>query len=175
MHTIPATLSEVPELVALVNSAYRGEDGQHGWTNESHLVAGARTTPASLTELLHDPDAVILTCRDDKGILTACVYLQKQGEKLYLGLLSVLPALQGAGIGKLLLAAALAHAEKLGCTRVRISVISLRHELIAWYERHGYQRTGETSPFHAGNKFGIQKQLFELVYLESPVDKVAMQ
>jgi ribosomal protein S18 acetylase RimI-like enzyme len=81
-------------------------------------------------------------------------------------MLSVWPARQGAGIGKFLLSAAVDHAKKNQCGSIRITVISVRPELIAWYERHGYRRTGEIEPFHAGEKFGIQKQPLQLVVLE---------
>lgn len=119
---------------------------------------------------MHDPQSMILQYTDERDVLTGCVYLQKQGDKVYLGLLSVSPVLQGGGVGKDLLAAAVAYAREIQCTSIRITVISVRHELIAWYERHGYKRTGETEPFPAGEKFGIQKQRLELVVLEKQVD-----
>lgn len=164
-----AGLADVPALVVLVNSAYRGEEGQKGWTEESHLLSGSRTNAAGMEELLREPQSVILKYIDRQGIIAGCVYLQKQGDKLYLGLLSVSPSQQNTGIGKQLLAAAAAYAAQQHCTAIHITVISLRHELLAWYERHGYRRTGEIEPFHAGEKFGIQKQSLELVVLEKPI------
>jgi ribosomal protein S18 acetylase RimI-like enzyme len=165
----PATSDDIPALVSLVNSAYRGEDGQLGWTHESHLISGSRTNPAGIGELLRNPGAVILKYANEAGALLGCVYLQKQDDRLYLGLLSVLPSLQNSGIGKQLLAAADDYARHHHCTHIHITVISARPELIAWYERHGYRRTGEIEPFHAGEKFGIQKQTLELAVLEKPV------
>ena len=165
----PATPSDIPALVPLVNAANRGADGQKGWTNESHLIKGARTNAEGITELMQAPHSVILKYIDQEGQLAGCVHLEKQGNKLYLGLLSVWPHTQGQGIGKQLLAAAVNHARKNKSTHIRITVLSARPELIAWYERHGYQRTGEIQPFHHGEKFGIQKQPLELVVLERPV------
>jgi ribosomal protein S18 acetylase RimI-like enzyme len=162
-----AVPSDIPVLTRLVNSAYREEGG---WTHESHLLEGPRTNEAGIIELMHDLQSMILKYTDEKDALTGCVYLQKQGDKLYLGLLSVSPVLQGRGVGRNLLEAAVAYAREMQCTSIRITVISVRHELIAWYERHGYKRTGETEPFPAGEKFGIQKQRLELVVLEKPVD-----
>ena len=162
-----ATLQSFDELlVALVNSAYRGEESQKGWTAESHLIKGARTDPASVAELMNEANAVILKYVDKEGVLTGCVYLQKQEDSLYLGMLSVLPDLQGAGIGKQLLAAADAYALQNHCTHVAMTVISIRHELVGWYERHGYLRTGEMKPFHIGDRFGIAQQPLELMVLE---------
>ncbi len=162
-----ATPADIPALTRLVNSAYREEGG---WTHESHLLKGPRTNEAGITQLMQDPQSMILKYTNEEDVLTGCVYLQKQGNELYLGLLSVSPAQQGGGVGKDLLAAAVAYAREMQCTSIRITVISVRHELIAWYERHGYKRTDETEPFPAGEKFGIQKQPLELVVLERPVD-----
>ena len=44
----PALLSDVPQLVSLVNSAYRGDESRAGWTTEAELLAGQRTDPESL-------------------------------------------------------------------------------------------------------------------------------
>lgn len=106
---------------------------------------------------------------DEKGPLLGCIHLEKQADILYLGLLSVWPSHQGEGVGKQLFTAATDHAAKNNCSTIHITVISARPELIAWCERHGYQRTGEIQPFHAGEKFGIQKQPLELVVLEKPI------
>ncbi|GGB00369.1 GNAT family N-acetyltransferase [Puia dinghuensis] len=161
--------ADIPALVALVNSAYRSEGGQQGWTHESHLISGSRTDAAGIQELLQTPGAVILKYPDASGVILGCVYLQQEGDTLYLGLLSVQPAQQNAGIGRRLLAAADDYACRHHCKAINITVISVRHELLAWYQRHGYRRTGEIKPFHAGEKFGIQKQPLELVVLEKPI------
>jgi ribosomal protein S18 acetylase RimI-like enzyme len=160
-----ATSQDIPDLVLLVNSAYRGEGG---WTGEGHLIGGPRTRPADVEELLRGPDGVIVT-GSAEGELVGCVYLQQQGEKLYLGMLSVWPAKQGGGIGKALMAEAAEYARQQGCKVIRITVISVREELIAWYERQGFRRTGEAEPFHAGEKFGTQKQPLELAVLEKVI------
>jgi GNAT superfamily N-acetyltransferase len=165
----PAGPPDIPALVILVNNAYRGEDGQQGWTHEGHLIAGSRTNAAGIGELLNNPGATILKYTGPAGSLLGCVYLQQQAGMLYLGLLSVLPVQQGAGIGKRLLAAADDYARTHKCNRIHITVITARPELLAWYERHGYRRTGELQPFHAGEKFGIQKQKLELAVLEKPI------
>jgi GNAT superfamily N-acetyltransferase len=152
-----------------VNSAYRGEDGQQGWTHEAHLISGSRTNKTGIEELLNTPRATILKYSSPTGTLLGCVYLQQNSGRLYLGLLSVLPAQQNTGIGKELLAAADHYARRHNCTRIQITVITARPELIAWYERHGYRRTGELQPFHGGEKFGIQRQALDLAVLEKPI------
>ncbi|MBC8084605.1 MAG: GNAT family N-acetyltransferase [Hymenobacter sp.] len=165
----PATPADIPALVALVNSAYRGEVATRGWTTEAHLLDGQRTDAAALLDLLTPPAATILRCTTATDQLRGCVYLQPQANTLYLGMLSVAPDQQARGIGKRLLQAAEAHAQQLGCTRLRITVISVRAELLAWYERHGYRLTGATEPFPTDTRFGVPRQPLLLLVLEKEV------
>ena len=169
MSITSATLADIPALVALVNSAYRGIDGQRGWTNEAHLISGARTKAADLEELLQTPGARLFKYTGDDGRVCGCVFFELQDAKLYLGMLSVDPSQQNTGIGKQFLAFADDYARLNHCNKINITVISVRPELVAWYERHGYYRTGEIRPFHAGDRFGQQKQALELAVLEKPI------
>lgn len=165
-----ATAQDIPALEALVNSAYRGEASQQGWTTEAHLLKGdLRTDVAALTAIFNDPNAVVLICKNGEGALLGCVYLQQQEEKLYLGMLSVLPGLQGGGIGKQLMAAAEDHARSIGCNAIVMTVISVRQELIDWYQRRGYALTGETKPFPVDERFGTPTQPLEFVVLSKAV------
>jgi hypothetical protein len=93
MPIIPANLTDIPKLVALINSAYRGETSKKGWTTEANLIDGQRIDVDSLTAQISDPEAVILKNTNDEGIITGCVYLQKRADKLYLGMLTVSPTL----------------------------------------------------------------------------------
>lgn len=160
-----ATTEDVAELVKLVNSAYRGEGSKMGWTTEADLLDGKRTDEASLTQTLETPGNTILKYSHN-GSLLGCVYLSKKQDKLYLGMLTVAPELQARGIGKQLLQAAEAHARQTGCTAITMTVISVRYELIAWYERHGYQPTGETQPFPTDPLFGLPKQPLQFIVME---------
>lgn len=117
---------------------------------------------------MREPGGVILTDWEGDELM-GCVYLKKEGERLYLGMLSVWPVKQGVGIGKRLVAAAADYARVYGCKAIRITVISAREELIAWYERHGFRRTGEVEAFHAGDRFGTVKRPLELAVLERGV------
>lgn len=167
MHILPATPSDIPQLLTVVNSAFRGDSARQGWTHESDLLEGdLRTDEATLLSLLQNPAVTLLKCTDDAGTLLGCVSLQVNPRGLYLGMLTVAPALQGAGIGKKLLAAADNHAKQCGCAKIYMTVLSVRHELVAWYERHGYRLTGETSPYNIDPKFGVPTQPLEFVILE---------
>jgi N-acetylglutamate synthase-like GNAT family acetyltransferase len=162
----PATLNDLLPLSKLVNSAYRGEESKKGWTHESDLIEGnLRTDEASLKKMLEDENAVILKYAEGDTIM-GCVYLKQQGKVLYLGMLSVRPDIQAKGIGKTLLAAAEDHARRLGLQKIEMTVISVRHKLIAWYERHGYHKTGKTEPFHTNARFGIPREPIEFIIME---------
>jgi ribosomal protein S18 acetylase RimI-like enzyme len=161
-----AILSHAPALNKLVNSAYRGDSSKQGWTTEADLLDGTRIDEAALSDLIQKPDTTILTYKEGNSLL-GCVELRKDGAKLYLGMLSVQPNTQGKGIGKKLLAAAEVHAHEQGCTKIYMTVISVRQELIDWYIRHGYQLTGERKPFIVpDSRWGLPKQQLEFVVLE---------
>ncbi len=163
----PATEQDIPALLKLVNSAYRGDSSRAGWTSEADLLDGIRTTTAALQEMLTHPDATILLCKNADGEIIGCVYLEQLSLSMYLGMLSVSPNLQARGIGKQLLFGAEEYAMTKECTTMQMTVISVRSELIAWYERHGYFKTGETEPFPTDEEnFGIPKQKLEFIVLK---------
>jgi ribosomal protein S18 acetylase RimI-like enzyme len=162
-----ATPKDIPELLVLVNSAYRGEAAKKGWTHEADLIAGeVRTDENTILKMMNTPGAVFLTCRDEDYTLLGCVYLQNNDGRLYLGMFAVNPELQAKGIGKRLLYAATDHAIQQNCHSIYMTVVSLRHELISWYERHGYHKTGETEPFPDDQRYGIPRKQLEFVVLE---------
>jgi ribosomal protein S18 acetylase RimI-like enzyme len=169
MLIIPSTLNDVPELTLLINSAYRGESSKKGWTTEANLIDGQRIDEASLTELMEDPDAIILKHTDDNGSTTGCVYLQKRGSKLYLGMLTVSPELQAGGVGRRLLLAAEEYSRSINYNTIVMTVITTRTELLNWYERRGYQKTGEVIPLNIPQKYGILKQPVDMFILQKVV------
>lgn len=162
-----AILPDVPALNILINSAYRGESSKKGWTTEADLVGGIRTDEEILSGIIRKKDSVILKYTGDDHMIAGCVNLQKHGHKIYLGMLTVNPELQGKGIGKFLLDAAEEYAGNNNCTSVYMTVISVRKELVAWYERHGYKDTGARKPFPANDpKFGLPKMKLEFMVME---------
>lgn len=164
-----ATLNDIPQLLQLINNAYRGDEAKKGWTHEADLIDGnKRTDETSLKELIQKPGAVILKYELDENI-AGCVFLEKKNERLYLGMLSVSPHIQARGIGKKLLAAAEEHAKQVGCTHIEMTVISVRKELIAWYERNSYADTGKREPFPDDGKFGNPVQQLQFIYMEKQV------
>ena len=154
-----ATAADIDAMVALVESAYRGESGRRGWTTESDLLDGQRTDAAGVTELLASPGSQLLLAEID-GSPLACCHLERQGETAYFGLFAVKPTEQGSGLGKRLLAEAERIArDEWHCDHMHMTVIDLRSELIAWYERRGYRRTGQYKAFPYGDeRFGIPRR-----------------
>ena len=153
-----ATADDVPTLVALVNSAYRGESSRAGWATEEHLLGGIRVDEARLQAEIAAEGSVVLV-HEEAGDLIACVHLERTGGTCYLGMLTTKPTLQARGLGRLMIAAAELWAVKHWHSReVHMTVISVRDTLIAWYERRGYARTGERKPFPYGDeRWGIPK------------------
>ena len=141
--------------MAVVESAYRGEESRAGWTTEADLLDGQRTDSDQVLSLLARPDSEILLAESD-GQLFGCCHVERAGEGLAkFGMFAVNPRMQRGGVGKALIAEACRRATGWGCHRLEMSVIKQRTDLIAWYERLGFRRTGETQPFPYGDeRFG---------------------
>lgn len=162
-----ATIADIVAIKNLLNNAYRGEASKKGWTTEAHLIAGnVRTDENNVLEVMQLQGSIFLKYIDDDGIITGCVNLQKHQHKIYLGMFSVLPNMQGAGIGKKLLMAAEEYAKQLQCTSIYMTVISVRTELINWYKRHGYIDTNERKSFVEDGLTGKHLQPLEFMVLE---------
>ena len=151
-----ATTADVPLLVELVTSAYRGESSRSGWTTEADLLEGNRIVPEVLLADIARPRSRILLAERD-GTLLGCAHVAEEDGAGYFGMFAVRPGLQGAGMGRAILAEAERVAgEDWALPLMRMTVIDLRVELIEWYERRGYRRTGQTRPFPATDpRFGL--------------------
>ncbi len=165
-----ATDADVDALVELIESAYRGESSRTGWTTEADILHGQRTDREAVLEVVEAPDSRLLTV-EREGRIVACCQLEHRGEHAYFGMFAVSPALQGAGLGRTVIAEAERQArEGWGVTEMHMTVITVREDLIAWYERRGYRRTGKTAPFPYGDeRFGVPQRgdlQFELLVKE---------
>ncbi|MDX6741085.1 GNAT family N-acetyltransferase [Actinocorallia sp. A-T 12471] len=146
---------DVARIVALVESAYRGDSSRTGWTTEADLLDGQRTDPEAVRALLTADGSLVLLAERD-GSLVACCHLERRGETAYFGMFAVSPAEQNSGLGRTVLAEAERVARARWAAReMQMTVITLRTELVAWYERRGYRATGEIRPFpYADERFG---------------------
>lgn len=152
-----ASESDAEAISQLVNKAYRPESGASGWTHESNLVSGSRTSLAQVVEIMSKPDSVILVGLKDSQIV-ACVHVEKDGNNSHIGMLAVNPMLQGAGAGKQILE----HAERFasasfGSEKFIMVVVSSRSELISFYLRRGYQKTGTIMDYPLSAGAGIPR------------------
>lgn len=170
----PAVEADYPEIIDLVNLAFRGSGPTASWNIESGIIEGQRLNDSLLREdFASKPNARFLVHRDpaDKS-LVGTVWLDPGHDGVwYLGLLTVRPALQNQHLGRTLLAAAEDFAKAHGASRIRMTVVNVRDSLIAWYQRRGYALTGETKPFPYGdNRFGrpLRDDLC-FVVLEKPI------
>ena len=151
-----ATPADLPAVVALVESAYRGDASRAGWTTEADFLDGQRTSLADVGPLLDRPRSRVLLAERD-GALLACAHVAVEDGTGYFGMFSVDPARQREGIGKHVLA----ESERIvredwTCPGMRMTVIDIRDALIAFYERRGYRRTGILKPFPYGDaRFGL--------------------
>lgn len=154
-----ANPADIHAIVALVESAYRGDASRKGWTTEADFLDGRRTDPAAVTAVIAKPRNRVLLAHSE-GVLLACAHLEKQGDACYFGMFAVNPDQQDGGVGKQMMNEAERIArDEYNCTKIEMTVISIRDELIAWYERRGYRRTGEYKPFPYGDeRFGIPKR-----------------
>ena len=171
----PATEADIPALVALVTSAYRGEASRAGWTTEADLLDGARIDPEVLRADIARPRSRVLVLDGDDGPL-ACAHVAVEDGAGYFGMFAVRPDLQGAGVGGRLLAECeRVVREEWAQALMRMSVIDLRDPLIAWYERRGYRRTGRHLAFPYGDeRFGIPlRDDLRFEVLEKPLEPAA--
>lgn len=170
---MPITIADekdISSLVDLMDSAYRGENSKQGWTSEADLFIGnKRTDETTVSNLIKRPGSVFLKYLNDDEILEGCVFLHEKETRLYLGMFSVSPLAQGKGIGKKLLIAADEYAKEHDCSIIDMTVITIREELIAWYERNGYVRTNKVLPFPIDERFGIPTRPLEMVVLEKRI------
>jgi GNAT superfamily N-acetyltransferase len=155
----PATLADIDALVLLVTSAYRGDASKQGWTTEADMLDGQRIDPGVLRKDIERERSLVIIAEREAQLL-ACAHVAEENGAGYFGMFSVQPGLQGGGVGKLLLAETERIArDEWRLPAMRMTVIDIRDELIAFYERRGYRRTGITKPFPYGDeRFGIPKR-----------------
>jgi ribosomal protein S18 acetylase RimI-like enzyme len=178
MHTLTfrtATVADIDAIAALVTSAYRGDSSRVGWTTEADLLDGNRIDREVLRADILRPRIMVLLAERD-GELIACAHVADDDGAGYFGMFSVQPQAQGGGLGTTVLA----EAERIAWQEwqlpvMQMTVIDLREELIAFYERRGYRRTGVKKPFPYGDaRFGAPRRddlRFEL--LEKPLGRAA--
>ncbi|MGP5403805.1 GNAT family N-acetyltransferase [Psychrobacter celer] len=181
-----ADANDVSALEQLLNLCYRQDEG---WTNEADLVGGIRTTADELAGVIANPKHYVFVYpqtdtgeRGGKeiGELLGCIAVdikvetgsdkKSHSNKAYIGMFAVHPKLQGCGVGNEILQAAetfaTRHLTNNGQpSRLTMSILSHRPELLAYYQRRGYQLNGNSMPFPVDGNNGEPKR-DDLVLLE---------
>lgn len=141
-----ATPADRDAIVTLMQRAYRGEESKQGWTSEADLIDGERITPEAIDQVVESPHHRFLIAENEAGHLIGCADIEQltlAPETCSFGKFAVEPTLQGGGVGKVLMEAAEAEARRaFAATRMVMTVIEGRQELIAFYARRGYAATG---------------------------------
>lgn len=131
-----AGADDAPELTRLINTAF---------AVERFFKRGDRTTVGEIRDLSGRGEFLLLEAH---GTALGCVYWTRHGDDGYFGMLSIDPAQQGRGFGRLLIDAAESRARSAGFRRMTIHIVNLREELPPFYRRIGYVETS-TLPFPA--------------------------
>ena len=186
-----AQADDINALEQLLNRCYRETSG---WTNEADLIGGIRTTPAELAAVINDPNHYYFvypkTTTGDRdgeetGEILGCIAVDiktdtDSNHKAYIGMFAVHPVLQGKGVGNVILQAAenfaTRHLQSDGqaadkkTAHLTMSILSHRPELLAYYQRRGYQLNGNKMPFpNDGNNGEPKREDLELLELEKMV------
>ena len=148
-----AAINDAEQIAQIVNQAYRPKAGEGGWTHESGLVSGQRIHAQQVASLMRKNSVVLLAY--EACTLIGCVHVEHVGSYCHIGMLTTTPSLQNKGVGKTLLTAAENLAvSRYGAEGFKMSVLSSRPELLAYYERRGYRLSGSTYPYPAQAGFG---------------------
>ena len=173
-----ATIGDANAIVAIVNAAYRGEASRKGWTTEADLLAGSRTDFGDVVVLLEAQDSLILLAElagHDGPAILGSVHLERTEEDAeiaaFLGMFAINPDYQARGLGKQMMQAAEALVQReWDAHKMLMDVISVRCELITFYERRGYRLTGKVKPFPVNPDLWTAKATkLELARMEKPL------
>lgn len=141
-----AIQSDTPVLFSLINSAYRGDSARSGWTNEADLVGGLRVTEEEISSIISTPDQSFLLALYGEEIV-GCVHLKFILGEVQINMLTIHPEKQNQKIGASLFSEIERLARLSAKSAMTLSVIHVRKELIAYYERKGFVLTGQSEPF----------------------------
>ena len=149
-----AQLEDAENIARLVNAAFRPE---------RFFIDADRTNPDKVRALLLQGTFLLA---EQAGRLAGCVYVELRDERGYFGLLAVDPGMQRSGLGSQLVAAAEGYCRAAGCHFIDLTIVNLRTELPAFYNRLGYVENG-ILPFPADQQ---ANQPCHLVRMSKPLN-----
>jgi N-acetylglutamate synthase-like GNAT family acetyltransferase len=134
-----ATSEDIPELVRIINAAFRVED---------FFVNGDRTNRVDIAKRMRDPAVrfLVVDAAPDSTGLAAGVQVDVHEQRGHFAMLAVDPELQGRGLSRVLMNAVEEYCRAAGCEDLEIEVVNLREELPAFYVAMGFVSV-DTAPF----------------------------
>jgi predicted N-acetyltransferase YhbS len=127
------------ELVALAY-AQEGES----WSGKPHSPADADVTLAEVEAMIAASRSRLLAVLEGETVVGCVLVTRLPGGRSALGLLGVDHGRRRRGLGARLIAAAeRAAIDSFGANGIELCVLAERKSLTAYYQRHGFSRTGE--------------------------------
>ncbi|OJU70191.1 MAG: GNAT family N-acetyltransferase [Acinetobacter sp. 39-4] len=165
-----ANIDDVAQLVELINLAYRAQSDR-SWTTEKAFVDGTRITNEQLSEDLNRSNFKLFVGENEQGLLVACIGLSLDHNSVEIGTFAIDSSVQNLGYGKQMLNYVEAYVAQ-NCSKVRhliMYVLDVRIELMAYYQRRGYQITGRTEPYPVGASVGQPLVPIQLIEMEKAI------
>jgi len=148
-----ATSDDIPELVRIINAAFRVED---------FFVNGDRTNRVDIAKRMSDPAVRFLVVDSpDSAGLAAGAQVDVHGERGHFAMLAVDPELQGRGLSRVLMNAIEEYCREAGCEDLEIEVVNLREELPAFYVAMGFVSV-DTAPFPDMSKLSREAHMVRM-------------
>ncbi|KAF4152770.1 hypothetical protein CNMCM8927_001594 [Aspergillus lentulus] len=160
LHYRLANPSDAPQIQHLVQSAFRTPDTRPNWTGDTALSSAFSIETTEILTTITTPDSAFVLATDPTGALIACVGISRGtagADTARFFMLAVDDAYQRGGVGRKVLAYAEEYVQReWGVRRGGLNALSTREELILWYLRRGYQKTGEVTPFPVERFAGME-------------------
>ncbi|CEJ55068.1 hypothetical protein PMG11_01345 [Penicillium brasilianum] len=149
LHFRTATQDDILDLKQLIESAFRAEDCREGWVGNSQLAAQFSIEAKNIASIIDNPESLFLMAGDTSGTLLGTIGVSKRGpDSARLFMLAVDPDCHRGGLGKRILTYAEGYCQReWGSKVLGLDALSNRENLISWYMRRGFRKTGETTPF----------------------------
>jgi len=124
------TTDDIPEIVRIINAAFRVED---------FFIDGDRTNEADISARMAEADVRFLVIDSpEPGVLAATVMMDIHGGRGHFAMLSVDPPFQGKGLSRALMNAVEERCREAGCSALDIEIVNLREELPGFYAANGF-------------------------------------
>ncbi len=165
-----AKIDDVEQLVKLINLAYRAQSDR-GWTTEKVFVDGTRITKEQLSRDLNQSNFELLVGENEQGSLVGCIGLTFDSSSVEIGTFAIDPTIQNLGYGREMLnyVETCITQNYSSVRRLIMYVLDVRIELMAYYQRRGYQTTGRTESYPIDADVGQPLVPIQLIEMEKVI------